>query len=72
MDSTRRQWLALVIGILIAAGHIFAELGEVVAGAAPGRQSPDEVTLFKSLGMAVEDVVTADLVYRKALAVGRP
>jgi alanine dehydrogenase len=55
-------------GDVIAKGEIVAELGEVVAGAAAGRGSPGEITLFKSLGMAVEDVVTADLVYRRALA----
>jgi len=53
-------------GDIIATGRAPLEIGEVVAGAAPGRQSPDEVTLFKSVGVAVEDVVTADLVYRKA------
>jgi len=53
-------------GDIIAAGRAPLEIGEGVAGAAPGRQSPDEVTLFKSVGVAVEDVVTADLVYRKA------
>lgn len=53
-------------GDVIAAGAIVAELGEVVAGA-EGRRSADEITLFKSVGLAVEDVVTADLVYRKAL-----
>jgi alanine dehydrogenase len=52
---------------VIAAGEPFAELGEVVAGTRPGRQSPDELTLFKSVGVAVEDVVTADLVYRRSL-----
>lgn len=46
--------------------HIVAELGEVVAGRAPGRTSHREVTLFKSLGMAVEDVAAAELVYRRA------
>ena len=50
-----------------AAGEMIGELGEVVAGNKPGRQSADEVTIFKSLGLAVEDVVSADLVYRKAL-----
>jgi len=45
--------------------HIVAELGEVVNGAA-GRQGDDEVTIFKSLGMAVEDVTAADLAYRRA------
>jgi alanine dehydrogenase len=54
-------------GDVIAAGRIFAEVGEVVSGAKPPRRSEDEVTLFKSLGLAVEDVATADLVYHKAL-----
>ena len=41
-----------------------AEIGEVIGGTKPGRLSPEEVTLFKSVGVAVEDVVAADLVYR--------
>jgi alanine dehydrogenase len=57
-------------GDVIAAGHIEAELGEVVSGTVPGRTSPEEITLFKSLGMAVEDIVAADLVYRRAIAAG--
>lgn len=55
-------------GDVIAAGEVFAEIGEVIAGTRPGRQSAAEVTLFKSVGVAVEDVVSADLVYQKALA----
>lgn len=54
-------------GDVIAAGRIEAEIGEVLAGAKPGRQSADEITLFKSVGVAVEDVVAADLVYRNAM-----
>jgi ornithine cyclodeaminase/alanine dehydrogenase-like protein (mu-crystallin family) len=54
-----------VAGGLAAGGAIFAELGEVVAGAAPGRESETEITLFKSLGLAVEDVVSAELVLRR-------
>jgi alanine dehydrogenase len=54
-------------GDVIAAGEIFAEIGEVAAGTKPGRRSTEEVTLFKSLGLAVEDVATAELVYYKAL-----
>lgn len=54
-------------GDVIAAEEIFAEIGEVVSGVKPGRRSAEEVTLFKSLGLAVEDVATAELVYRKAL-----
>jgi len=58
-------------GDVIAAGRIDAEIGEVILGAAAGRRSPDEVTLFKSVGVAVEDVVAADLVYRAAVAENR-
>jgi ornithine cyclodeaminase/alanine dehydrogenase-like protein (mu-crystallin family) len=50
--------------------HIQAELGEVVIGAKPGRGSPDEITLFKSLGLPVEDAASADYVYRQAQARG--
>ena len=35
-------------------------------GTKPGRQSADEITLYKSVGVAVQDVVSADLVYKKA------
>src|SRR5262245_32798233 len=43
-------------GDVIAAGVIFAELGEVVAGSKPGRQSDHETTLYKSVGVAIEDI----------------
>jgi alanine dehydrogenase len=49
-------------GDVIAAGRIDAEIGEVLLGRHPGRASRAEVTWFKSLGMAIEDVVAADLV----------
>jgi alanine dehydrogenase len=55
-------------GDVIAAGEVLAEIGELVSGAEQGRRSSEEVTLFKSLGLAVEDVATAELVYRKALS----
>jgi alanine dehydrogenase len=55
-------------GDVIAAGRVFAEIGEVVAGTRPGRESAREITVFKSVGVAIEDVATADLVYRKASA----
>ena len=54
-------------GDVIAAGHIFAELGEVIAGTKPGRQSNDEITLYKSVGVAIEDVTAASLVWRRRL-----
>jgi alanine dehydrogenase len=50
-------------------GHIVAEIGELVDGA-PGRQNDADVTIFKSLGMAVEDVTAADLAYRRAVERG--
>jgi ornithine cyclodeaminase len=50
--------------------HLAGELGELVLGRVKGRTADDEITIFKSLGMAVEDVVAADLVYRKALETG--
>jgi len=43
--------------------HIVGELGEVLTGKAPGRASPDEVTLFKSLGIAIEDLAAAHRVH---------
>lgn len=46
------------------------ELSEVVAGQFPGRGSPEEITLFKSNGVALEDVATAARVYERACAEG--
>ena len=46
--------------------HIRAELGEVLIGAHPGREHEDELTVFKSLGIAVEDLASAELVVRRA------
>jgi ornithine cyclodeaminase/alanine dehydrogenase-like protein (mu-crystallin family) len=48
----------------ITAECIHAELGEIAGGKRPGRQSEDEITIFKSLGLAIEDVVSAGLAYR--------
>jgi ornithine cyclodeaminase len=46
--------------------HIAGELGEVLLGAVPGRRSPDEITLFKSLGLAIEDLAAAQHIYDHA------
>jgi alanine dehydrogenase len=51
-------------GDVIAAKSELTEIGAVVAGAAPGRRSAEEITLFKSVGVAVEDVAAAALVLR--------
>lgn len=51
--------------------EIAAELGEVITGVHPGRTSDDELTVFKSLGLAVEDLAAAELVVRAARERGR-
>jgi alanine dehydrogenase len=51
--------------------HIAAELGQVAADPGLGRTNQDQITIFKSLGMAVEDVAAADLVYRRAIQLGK-
>jgi alanine dehydrogenase len=51
----------------IDSSHIKAELGQVIAGAASGRSAGDRVTIFKSLGLAVEDVAAAHLAYQRAV-----
>jgi len=50
--------------------HVKADLAEVVARSRPGRTSPREITLFKSVGFAPEDAVTARLAYDRAVAAG--
>jgi len=51
-------------------GRIHAELGELASGTKRGRSSATEITVFKSLGLAIEDVASAGLAYRRALAGG--
>jgi len=51
----------------ITENHVHAEIGEVLVGTKSGRSNASEVTLYKSVGIAIQDVATAQLVYRKAL-----
>jgi len=51
-------------------GHIHAELGEIVAGLKQGRETPDEITLFKSVGVAVQDVAAAGAALASARQLG--
>jgi alanine dehydrogenase len=53
---------------LMTRQNVYGELGEVVAGFKPGRTSNDEVIIFDSTGMALQDVVTAAAVYEKAVS----
>ena len=58
VEKGRIQWRSLV------------ELGEIVAGKAAGRISGEDITLFKSVGIAVEDIAVAEHVYKAALSAG--
>ncbi|MGD0026917.1 MAG: ornithine cyclodeaminase family protein [Xanthobacteraceae bacterium] len=59
---------------LVAAGRLqwsnVVELGDIVTGKVPGRRGPADITLFKSLGIALEDIAFADLIFRRALESG--
>ncbi len=52
----------------INADHIVGELGDVIVGRLPGRTSDEEITLFESLGLGVEDVAAAQFAHRQAVA----
>lgn len=54
----------------IGADHICAEIGELLLGRAAGRRSDQEITLFKSLGLAVEDLAAAEYLYDQARSLG--
>ena len=53
------------------AEHLLGELGDVIAGALTGRRSSEEITLFKSLGLAVEDVASLRFIHARGMASGR-
>lgn len=51
--------------------EIYAQIGEIVAGRARGRTSEEEITIFDSTGLAIQDVATGWMVYEKALTAGK-
>jgi ornithine cyclodeaminase len=55
---------------VITADHVHAEIGELVAGVRPGRTAPDQLTLYKSVGVAVQDAAAAALVLARARETG--
>lgn len=55
---------------IITEENVYAEIGEVVAGLKPGRENPNEITIFTSTGLAVQDAVTAKIAYDKAVKNG--
>ena len=52
---------------LLSVNDIFGELGEVITGKKKARTNDSDITVFDSTGLAIQDVATADMVYRKAL-----
>jgi ornithine cyclodeaminase len=51
----------------IGQDHIVGEIGEVLAGTAPGRQAQEEITVFRGVGLAIEDLAAARVIYRRAV-----
>lgn len=50
--------------------QVYAELGAIVAGLVPGRTNPTEITVFDSTGLAIQDIATAVVIYRKSQRLG--
>ncbi len=55
---------------LITEDHVIGEIGDVLLGRIQGRRTPEEITLFKSVGIAIEDLAAAQFIYKKALETG--
>jgi ornithine cyclodeaminase/alanine dehydrogenase-like protein (mu-crystallin family) len=69
-EAEAGDYRAAVESGAIGPDHIRAELGELVIGVKPGRSSEEEITVFRSLGLAVEDLAAAEYVVRRARATG--
>ena len=70
LESTVNEsgdYLAALREGAISDNHIVGEIGSILTGAIEGRRGDDEITLFKSLGLAVEDLAAAEYAYRRAL-----
>lgn len=55
----------------ITTDHLLGELGEVLIGKVPGRTGPDDITIYESLGIAIEDLAAAHAIHRRAIEAGR-
>ena len=53
---------------IVSRDDIHADIGEIVTGKKPARQSPDEITVFDSTGLAIQDLSAATMIFRKLLA----
>src|SRR6266498_1980153 len=73
------QWLSVgaqsntirISGPVVGDDHVIGELGEVILGKVVGRTSPEEITLFESLGLAIEDLAAANHIYHRAAEPGQ-
>ncbi|MEM4780623.1 MAG: ornithine cyclodeaminase family protein, partial [Halalkalicoccus sp.] len=70
-DRDAGSLMAAVEQGAVGPDHVHAELGEVIAGDAPGRESPDEITVFDSGGTGIETVAAAAMLYERAREAGR-
>jgi ornithine cyclodeaminase len=70
IESESADYLEAIRAGAVLPGHVRAELADVVVGRDPGRTRSDEITLFKSLGLAVEDLAAARYVFEKAMTAG--
>jgi ornithine cyclodeaminase len=64
------DYVLAAAGGVVGPDHIRAELGELLLGTAAGRGDPEEITVFESLGLAVEDLAAAERAYQTAVAAG--
>lgn len=67
LDAAAEFLVAKQAGV-VTDDHIVAEIGEVLLGRVPGRRSADEITLYKSLGHAVQDLAVAAHLYRSSFS----
>jgi ornithine cyclodeaminase len=70
IENEGGEYLAAVAEGAIGSGHVRGELGEVLLGTVSGRTEPEEITMFRSLGLAVEDVASARFLYDEARVAG--
>ena len=69
-ENEAAEYIAAIKARLITPDHILGEIGEVANGTRPGRVAASDITLFRSLGIAPEDLATAHYLLEQARAKG--
>jgi len=69
LDQAGELLVAIKTG-RISESHIAGEIGEVLGGAIAGRRSESDITIYKSLGVAAQDIAAAAIVYQRAVVTG--